>query len=116
MSNKKPRNQMVEPKTNTEVEEKEPFDLWETPVEAEESAPEVTEEVVTEASEPLVGMVANCSKLNLRKDPSKENEPLLVLTAGTRVTVYPERSTDTWYFVKVNSVEGYCMKDYVTIS
>lgn len=115
MSNKKPRNQMVEPKTNTEVEEKEQFDLWEAPAEEVVTEQETTEETVP-VPEPLVGIVANCSKLNLRKDPSKENEPLLVLTAGTKVQVHPEQSTEEWYFVKVDSVEGYCMKDYVTFS
>ena len=62
----------------------------------------------------IIGIVSNCSKLNVREKPTKASEVKCVLNEGTEVIIDIERSTDTWYYVTIPSgIEGYCMKQFI---
>lgn len=59
------------------------------------------------------------SKLNVRKEPSKEAEVLCAIDNGTELTVDLVNSTDDFYKVIIDHnnklVEGYCMKQFISI-
>lgn len=85
--------------------------------------PEVVE-TVEETIEPEVpaeptiktGIVSNCIKLNVRKEPTPLSTPVAVIDAGTEVEVNMDESTVTFFkVVTANGVEGFCMNKYITI-
>lgn len=84
----------------------------ETPVE------ETTEEVVEEASDDeilVIGVVTDCLKLNVRKQPSKDAEVLKIIDALTEVVILKE--VNDFYEVALKTGEsGYCMKKYIAIN
>lgn len=84
----------------------------ETPVE------ETTEEVVEEASDDEIldiGVVTDCLKLNVRKQPSKDAEVLKIIDALTEVIILKE--VGDFYEVALKTGEsGYCMKKYIAIN
>lgn len=84
----------------------------ETPVE------ETTEEVVEEASDDEIldiGVVTDCLKLNVRKQPSKDAEVLKTIDALTEVIILKE--VGDFYEVALKTGEsGYCMKEYIAIN
>lgn len=63
------------------------------------------------------GIITGCEKLNLREKPSKDGKVLAVLNKGTEVEVYTQApTTPDFYKVKTASgLEGYCMKQFITI-
>lgn len=80
---------------------------------------EVKNEVVTETIEvkPKVGIVANCSRLNVRKQPSMSAKVKVVIAAGTKVTIIDEDLTKEWYKVSTETGNvGFCMAKYITIN
>ena len=65
--------------------------------------------------EPVYGVVHNCEKLNVRKQPSKDSEIVFVLNEGSEISIDEENSTEEWYSIThVSGVEGFCMKQFVT--
>ena len=84
----------------------------ETPVE------ETTEEVVEEASDDEIldiGVVTDCLKLNVRKQPSKDAEVIKTIDALTEVVILKE--VNDFYEVALKTGEsGYCMKKYIAIN
>lgn len=103
MANKKNYN-----KISTEAVEVE--QTVDTTVETE--APVEEAEVIVETK---IGTVTDCSKLNLREKPKKDAKILKEIPVKTEVTVYPDESTKTWYKVSVNGLDGFCMKEYITL-
>ena len=62
----------------------------------------------------IIGIVSNCSKLNVREKPTKASEVKCVLNEGTEVIIDIEKSTNTWYYVITPSgIEGYCMNQFI---
>lgn len=65
---------------------------------------------------PIYGIVANCSRLNVRKKPHRDSSVLTVIEEDDTVEITMYKSTNSWYYVKTElGVEGYCMKDYVVL-
>lgn len=87
----------------------------------EEVVVEEVEEVVEEVEEEevVIGKVANCSKLNVRKGPSKKTDSIKVLEEGTLVFIDKRKSSSEFYRVNIengnNSINGYCMKKFIEI-
>lgn len=85
----------------------------------EESAIELTEERVEEipVEEPTTivnGVVTNCLRLRLRKEPN--GTIISWLDAGDEVLVDTVQSTDEWYKVYTkDDLDGFCMKEFITI-
>lgn len=61
----------------------------------------------------IIGIVANCEYLNVRKEPN--GEVLSFIPAGTTLTIIDETSDPEWYRVKLDDgfTEGFCMKAYI---
>lgn len=76
---------------------------------------EVEETVEEAAPKTLVGIVIDCSKLNVRKKANIKADVVSVINAKTEVAVYPDDSTKEWYKVTVNGVDGFCMKKFISI-
>ena len=65
---------------------------------------------------PVHGRVVNCARLNVRKEPNIKSEIVAVIDAETDVEIIEVASTEEFYRVKTSDgVEGFCMKDYVTV-
>lgn len=76
-----------------------------------ETISEVTAEDVL-----LTGVVTDCFRLNVRKEPDKTADIVSVVDVCTQLKVDEKRSTDSWYYVlDSNGNSGYCMKRYVSI-
>ena len=76
--------------------------------------PEVTE--VPTPAEPVCGKVVDCTKLNVRKNASKNATVVCTIDCGVEVLINEEESTNEFYKVYTPSgAEGFCMKKFVTV-
>jgi len=65
---------------------------------------------------PIDGIVSGCKRLNIRKEPSRVADVICEVSEGTTLMVVQSESTDDWFKVYTEAgVEGYCMKNFVTI-
>ena len=59
------------------------------------------------------------TKLNVRKNPSKDSEVVCIITKDSPITVDYNESTEDFYKVYVNvdnvPYEGFCMKEFISI-
>lgn len=105
MSNKKYKNQNVEPTKHDGLE-----------VEMEHQVEEPETQETPEIPEPIetIGMVVNCVTLNVRKGPSKETEPIAVIDVGTELAIDPDRSVEGWVGVRTaDGAIGYCVEEFI---
>ena len=92
------------------------------PIEGQIVIPEVEPEPVSDP-EPSVepenrkfGKVSNCKKLNIRKLPSRDAEIVSELVEGSEVMIDEKESTALFYKICTeHGIDGYCMKDYITV-
>lgn len=103
-------------------------EVAETEVILENTAPEIevveeavaTPEVKMEpqpATKTVTGKVANCTKLNVRANPSTTADVVCVLDVASEVTIDKKQSTKDWFKVVTNTgIEGYCMRKFVEAS
>ena len=83
---------------------------------AVETVENIIEEVEETKPEPKIGIVTDCIKLNVRKNPDPNAEIVCEVSAATDLMIDEEQSTDTFYKVfTAAGVEGYCMKRFVAI-
>ena len=80
--------------------------------------PDVKEPSVkpTAAEKPFIGVVTDCLRLNVRKEPDADAPVVAIVDALTQVTVDVEASTEL--FCKVHTldgIEGFCMKQYIQL-
>lgn len=62
------------------------------------------------------GSVYGCSKLNVRSAASSESEIVCVISENTKIAVDESESTSDFYKIcTVSGIEGYCMKQYITL-
>ena len=79
-------------------------------------AVKMVEETVKTAPIPktINGVVANCTKLNIRKDPSIHAEILGVVNVDSEMKIDMDKSNDKWFYVSTAvGIDGYCMRDFV---
>ena len=98
----------VEPgAVNTTVEESTVAPVVEPVTPTPEIEPENTE---------FLGVVTECAKLNVRKEPSMDADVVTVLLIGAEVMVDKALSTEEFYKITTETgVEGYCKKDFIII-
>ena len=89
--------------------------------ESEEVEKEVTEEVTKEATKEadstVVGYVSGCLKLNIREEGYLGANVVCVVPEKTALLIEVAESNDEWYKVYTETgMEGFCMKQYVTLS
>lgn len=76
----------------------------------------VVEDPIAEANTELIGFVDGCDKLYVRKEGNKNSEYITIINRSDEVVIYLEKSTEDFYKVKTpEGVEGYCMKQFITI-
>lgn len=73
--------------------------------------------IVEEASsEIVIGVVSNCEKLNIRKEPSMASEVLCVVKVDTELLIDSNGATGEWLKVSCSDcIEGFCMAKYVSM-
>ena len=83
-------------------------EIIETPVVETMAAPEPIEI--------LDGVIANCTKLNVRVAPNAKADVLCVLNVASEIEIDLTKSTDEWYHVcTATGIEGYCMRKFVNV-
>lgn len=79
---------------------------------AEDIRVEENEEVVKD----IIGVVIDCLELNIRKEPNKDSDVVVIVTCLDKLKIDPDASTDDWYAVcTVTGIEGFCMKKFVAV-
>ena len=92
---------------------------------------ETTEEVTEEVTEPevivpsiennvenneVIGKISGFEKLYVRKEASKDSEPVGIVTDKDYLSIDISHSTDTFdKVITSNGLEGYCVKEFVKI-
>ena len=126
MSNKNFKNQNRR-NYNQYANKPEPEQVKEETVEeviesVEETVEEVTEvedtvEEITEAEEETTEVTfgkVNCSKLNVRKEPSIHSNPLCIVEYGTRMEI-SEFNGEWVKILTPDGVSGYCMREFIDL-
>ena len=110
-------NNYSKPKPKLEPEEKPVVQEAEPIIEGQIMIPEVTMAPESEAqASKLPGIVGNCARLNVRKEPSKMADVIAVLEAGSEVRLVSEKPINGFYnVIAADGREGYCMCDYISI-
>lgn len=91
---------------------------YEDPVldDSTEIAEDTKVEKIEEADVMMVGVVTDCLKLNIRKEPSKDSEVAAIVTCLDELMIDLDASTDDWYAVYTAAgIEGFCMKKFVAV-
>lgn len=107
---KKDYTKFSEPSKETEEDNTE---IYVEPVVDDETIDTPIEEA--EKLEIVEGVLKDCTRLNMRKEPSKESEIVCVIDETVEFTVDLTLSTDDFYKVYTNDHEGYCMKQFINI-
>ena len=121
-------------KENTEEVNETIEQVEETVNEVEESTnetEETIEEVTDEVTEPevivpsiennvenneVIGKISGFEKLYVRKEASKDSEPVGIVTDKDDLSIDVAHSTDDFYkVITSNGLEGYCVKEFVKI-
>lgn len=64
-----------------------------------------------------IGMVTDCKKLNVRKNPSADADIICELLKLAEVMISDSESTDEFYKINTDSgIEGFCMKKYIAVN
>lgn len=83
--------------------------------ETDEASERVTQEADAE-SKHVIGIVTNCLKLNIRKEPKADAVILTEVAVLSELMIDPVRSTDEWLSVCTPpGVEGFCMKRFIAV-
>lgn len=63
------------------------------------------------------GIVTNCSRLNIRKEPNVDSDIACSVSNNTEVIIDEESSNDGFYKITTSAgIEGFCMKKYIEIT
>ena len=83
-----------------------------------ETKPEVKPAAPVKPAKPVTknGVVSGCAKLNIRDGASTTADVLCVVDANSELVVYINENFGEFYKVcTASGVEGYCMKNYVSL-
>lgn len=73
-------------------------------------------EEIEETVEEIIGVVTDCLRLNIRKEPNKDSDVVVIVACLDELKIDPDASTDDWYAVcTVTGIEGFCMKKFVAV-
>lgn len=80
-------------------------------------APEPEIEIVDNTSEPKIGIVVGCSRLNVRAKPRADADVVCIINCDSKVVIDEENSTKNFYKICTEvGVEGYCMTQFINTS
>lgn len=64
----------------------------------------------------VTGVVTDCLRVAVYKEPRANSGIVKVVTALTRVTVDLEKSTDGFYRISTSKgIQGYCIKKFIAV-
>ena len=112
----KPESEQVKEETVEKVIEPVEETVEEVIEPAEETVEEAIEEVTEVEEKPTevaFGKV-NCSKLNVRKEPSINSVPLCIIEHGTRMEI-SEFDGEWVKILTSDGVSGYCMRKFIDL-
>ena len=112
----KPESEQVKEETVEKVIEPVEETVEEVIEPAEETVEEAVEEVTEVEEKPTevaFGKV-NCSKLNVRKEPSIHSTPLCIIEHGTRMEI-SEFDGEWVKILTPDGVSGYCMRKFIDL-
>ena len=70
-----------------------------------------------EVSEPMVGIVVDCPRLNVRVKPHADADVVCIIERDSKVMIDEENSTKNFYKICTEvGIEGYCMKRFINTS
>ena len=112
----KPEPEQVKEETVEEVIEPVEETVEEVIEPVEETVEEAIEEVteVEEKSTEVAFGKVNCSKLNVRKEPSIHSNPLCIVEYGTRMEI-SEFNGEWVKILTPDGVSGYCMREFIDL-
>ena len=113
----KPESEQVKEETVEKVIEPVEETVEEVIEPAEETVEEAVEEVTEVEEKPTevaFGKV-NCSKLNVRKEPSINSVPLCIIEHGTRMEI-SEFNGEWVKILTPDGVSGYCMREFIDLN
>ena len=112
----KPEPEQVKEETVEEVIEPVEETVEEVIEPVEETVEEAIEEVteVEEKSTEVAFGKVNCSKLNVRKEPSIHSNPLCIVEHGTRMEI-GEFNGEWVKILTPDGVSGYCMRKFIDL-
>lgn len=85
-------------------------------VDSVEIAEDTRVEEIEEAVAEIIGVVTDCLRLNIRKEPNKDSKVAAIVNCLDEIKIDLETSTDEWYAVcTVAGIEGFCMKKYIAV-
>lgn len=113
MGNKNYNKMSNKPKTVKEEVKVEETKIEEAVIEAVEET--VAETVEVAEPKPVICVINNCEKLNIRKNPNTSAAILCVATPTSKLEIIAEVSDDWVNVVTETGVEGFCMKKYLTV-
>jgi hypothetical protein len=61
-------------------------------------------------NQPLKLVIANCKKVNIRKEPTKNSKVLFEIPVGT--IIFADNFDDGWFHVRVSDKDGYVLAEY----
>lgn len=74
------------------------------------------EEEIVEVKKPMIGVVIDCSSLNIRAKSNINSEIITTIKAGTKLLINEDESVNEWYKVCTEAgIEGFCMKKYISV-
>lgn len=112
----KPESEQAKKETVEEIIEPAEETVEEVIEPAEETVEEAVEEVTEVEEKPAevaFGKV-NCSKLNVRKEPSINSVPLCIIEHGTRMEI-SEFNGEWVKILTSDGVSGYCMREFIDL-
>ena len=87
------------------------------PVEVPMVEAPVVEAPKPQPQKPVTGVVANCTKLNVRAKADASATVVCVLNVGTEVVINMKKSNNEWFKVRTESgAEGFCMRKFINAS
>lgn len=73
-------------------------------------------DVEEKTDEIKIGIVANCNRLNIRKEPNASAEIVCEVVCKAELMVDEKESTDEFYKVcTATGMNGFCMKNFITV-
>lgn len=78
--------------------------------------PAITITAEDETAEMLVGIVVDCTRLNVRQTPNKGGKVVATIPVGTELLIDGDQLDDEYYAVcTASGIEGFCMKQFIEI-
>lgn len=84
----------------------------------DEATPSEVRKEITSATKraTISGVVTDCMKLNVRKEPNPDAEVVAIIELLSEVTVDMDASSEAFYKIcTAAGIEGYCMKKYIAL-